>query len=291
MYDDGLHADGAAGDGVYATPLKLGQHIQLQYYIYAEYDAIASVSPARAEYEFYSLQLSRDKVNPGELQLNEIMPSNVDYVTDESGDYEDWFEIYNTTDHPISCFGLYASDNSDNKLKWSFPDTSIPAKSFLIVWADEDGKDPGLHANFKLSKSGERVLLYHSDSSLIDSVSFPEIKDNQSYAYCPVQKQWKQSTVPTFNVANNCEVGNESLNINNILFYPNPFNDQILISCPVAISDVKVNCMNALGQILAAPLNTHSNLIELNTHSWPPGIYYIQLRLNQQLLVSKIIKQ
>jgi hypothetical protein len=31
---------------------------------------------------------------------------------------------------------------------------------FVIVWADEDGKAaPGLHANFKLSESGELVML------------------------------------------------------------------------------------------------------------------------------------
>ena len=66
---------------------------------------------------------------------------------------------------PIS--GWYLSDNPDNPRKWVFPEGSvIAANSFLIVWANEDGKAPeGLHANFKLSSYGESVLLSSLDET------------------------------------------------------------------------------------------------------------------------------
>ena len=31
-----------------------------------------------------------------------------------------------------------------------FPDTTISAKGYLIVWADNDEDQQGLHANFKV---------------------------------------------------------------------------------------------------------------------------------------------
>jgi len=57
--------------------------------------------------------------------------------------------------------GHYLTDDPTNPHKWQFPDgTKTPAKGYLLIWADEDGSDtPGLHASFKLEKSGEQVLL------------------------------------------------------------------------------------------------------------------------------------
>jgi hypothetical protein len=56
MFDDGLHQDGLAGDGIYGAALSAGAG-DLQYYLYAENTACGSFSPARAEYEFYELPL------------------------------------------------------------------------------------------------------------------------------------------------------------------------------------------------------------------------------------------
>jgi hypothetical protein len=61
--------------------------------------------------------------------------------------------------------------------KWQFPDdTTIPANGYLIVWADEDTTArPGLHASFKLGKSGETVYLTDTDShnnQVLDWVSY-----------------------------------------------------------------------------------------------------------------------
>jgi hypothetical protein len=54
MFDDSGHNDDAENDGIWGETLKSGK--QLQYYIIAEGASTASLSPARASYEFYEVE-------------------------------------------------------------------------------------------------------------------------------------------------------------------------------------------------------------------------------------------
>ena len=84
------------------------------------------------------------------------MAVNNTTIVDEEGKYEDWIELYNPTDSPISLSGLFLTDNPENITKWECPDVNVPAKGYLLIWADEDGADGELHANFKISSTSER---------------------------------------------------------------------------------------------------------------------------------------
>jgi hypothetical protein len=57
MYDDGLHHDGTAGDGVFGQKIVTGS-TTMQYYIYSENSNAGIFSPARAEHEFYSIAVA-----------------------------------------------------------------------------------------------------------------------------------------------------------------------------------------------------------------------------------------
>ena len=144
MYDDGNHNDGTAGDGVYGALLSVGS-TDVQYYIYAENNDAVKFSPERAEYEFYTIEVT------GDLVINEFMADNDNVVPDPSGEYDDWIELYNNSTRTISLNGYFLSDESGDLTQWAFPDTSIGSNEYLIVWADDDEGQPGLHANFKLS--------------------------------------------------------------------------------------------------------------------------------------------
>lgn len=118
--------------------------------------------------------------------INEFMAANSKTITDPQGENEDWIELHNVTDAPVSLTGRYLTDESDNPRKWAFPDgTTIPAGGYLLVWADEDGNAPlGLHANFKLEKSGEKILLIDTDEKLnavLDSVTYGEQEADVSF--------------------------------------------------------------------------------------------------------------
>ena len=118
------------------------------------------------------------------------MAFNTQSLTDPQGENDDWIELYNVSDQEINLSGMYLSDNKDNLRKWAFPDnTIIPPKGYLIVWADEDGKDqPELHANFKLSKNGEAVMLIDKDergNKILDSMEFGKQEKDIAYGRFP----------------------------------------------------------------------------------------------------------
>ena len=97
-----------------------------------------------------------------ELYINEFMADNDNIIADPQGDYDDWIEIYNPVDMNVSLNGFYLTDDLEDSLQWAFPDTFIEAGGFLLVWADDDEGDEGLHTNFKLGADGEQVGLYLS---------------------------------------------------------------------------------------------------------------------------------
>lgn len=124
-------------------------------------------------------------LTPGEVVINEFMADN-DSIPDPSGDTDDWLELYNLTDHELALGGLYLSDNLDSPGKWRIPEgTTIAADGYLVVWADEDLTQPGLHANFKLSAGGEALVFSNPDLAVLDSTTFGPQTTNQSMARVP----------------------------------------------------------------------------------------------------------
>lgn len=125
--------------------------------------------------------------------INELMADNDNTIADPQGDYDDWLELHNRTDSAVLLTGMYLSDKEDNLTKWEFPEnTEIPANGYLIVWLDEDHDDEnateGLHANFKLSKSGEIALFVDTDANgnqVLDSVTFGEQETDVAYGRLP----------------------------------------------------------------------------------------------------------
>jgi hypothetical protein len=119
--------------------------------------------------------------------INELMASNSNCIQDPQDQYDDWIEIYNYGPNDIDIGGMYLTDDLSVPNKWRFPDaTIIAADGFLLIWADDDTGDDGLHANFKLDADGEQVGLFDSDgTALIDSIVFPEQFTDKSYGRYP----------------------------------------------------------------------------------------------------------
>ena len=135
MFDDGNHNDGLANDGVFGAKISNTANT-IDYYLYSDNDSAGVFSPVRAAYEFYSLQ---SQLQVGDVVINEVMSNNISTVTDNSGKYEDWIELYNTTNTPVSTAGLFLTDTLGLLQKWELPDYTISANGYAIIWADEDG--------------------------------------------------------------------------------------------------------------------------------------------------------
>ena len=122
--------------------------------------------------------------------INELMADNDNVHADPQGDYDDWLELYNLTDTAVLLTGMYLSDKEDELTQWEFPEnTEIPANGYLVVWLDDDvDAAEGLHANFKLSKDGETVILVGTDAHgnrVLDSVTFEAQETDVAYGRLP----------------------------------------------------------------------------------------------------------
>jgi hypothetical protein len=165
----------------------------LRYYVQATAaDGVGTLTfnPAGAEHEVYTYVATYAKADASPVVINELMARNVTTIADPQGDYDDWIELFNTSNETVDMSGMYLSDNPENPLKWRFPaGTTVDSGSYLIVWADENGGDePGLHTNFKLSSQGETLWLYDTDAhsnALLDSVSFEALQADQSMGRVP----------------------------------------------------------------------------------------------------------
>ncbi|MEC9094011.1 MAG: lamin tail domain-containing protein, partial [Planctomycetota bacterium] len=115
------------------------------------------------------------------LAINELCASNTLGIKDPENQREDWIELVNYGETTIDLTGLYLSDDPDNLDKWKFPDgTRLNRGGYLLIWADDDKTQTGLHANFKLAKQGE-VLLLSNGVEITDQVKFGPQTDNVSW--------------------------------------------------------------------------------------------------------------
>ncbi len=122
------------------------------------------------------------------LVINEFMASNSSDsgISDPQGDYDDWVEIYNFGETAIDINGMYLTDNFSNPTKWQIPQSTIvDANGFVLFWADEDTGDGPLHADFKLSASGEEIGLFLDAGTMIDGIIFGDQVSNISYGRYP----------------------------------------------------------------------------------------------------------
>jgi spore coat protein CotH len=150
----------------------------------------------------FLLLLSCTVASAQTVVINEFMADNDNIAADQDGEYDDWIELFNNGDQAVSLTGYCLSDAGDDLLQWVFPDTSIAAGGYLIIWADEDDTQSGLHANFKLSASGEAIYLSNSEGTLIDQVIFgPQVTD-VSYGRYPNGTGTFVSMEPSFDAEN-----------------------------------------------------------------------------------------
>ncbi len=118
--------------------------------------------------------------------INEFMAVNSITAADQDGEYDDWIELYNLTDEEIDLTGYYLTDSRKNLSKWKFPaGTTITADGYLIVWADTDTLQQGLHTNYKLSSLGERVILLSPEVEILDKVEYDVQTSELAYARVP----------------------------------------------------------------------------------------------------------
>ena len=277
MFDDGLHNDGAAGDDVFGADLPIESAL-VEYYLYAENTTIGKFSPTNAEHEFYTITAT--PITIGDVVINEFMASNSSTVADQDGEYDDWIEIYNKGTQTIDITGYHLSDDADSLDIYTFPaGTTIPANSYIVVWADKDLTQSGFHADFKLSASGETIYLSDVSMTILDEITFLVQTTNVSYGRYPNGTGPYQSMLPTFgatNSASTTEIVEKTDIIQTIKIFPNPANDLFtieLINSNDENSDFII--LDIQGKVVYD--GTISNTLTVDASSWNSGIYFVKI--------------
>ncbi len=118
--------------------------------------------------------------------INEIVASNRASLADEDGAFPDWIELYNPDSEAYDLDGHFLTDDVENLERWQFPEVSIPANGYLIIFAsskDRRDEESELHTNFGVSADGEYVALIEPDGQTeVSSVQTPPLDNDQSYA-------------------------------------------------------------------------------------------------------------
>ena len=130
---------------------------------------------------------STDPIHVSKVVINEVVSLNSTLIKDADDDYSDWIELYNSGDTAVNLAGCGLSDRAGEPFKWTFPEVTIPAGGYLLVFAS--GKDKfdihERHTSFKISSDGEAVVLTAPDGTTVDHVEAPAIPVDVSWGRVP----------------------------------------------------------------------------------------------------------
>jgi hypothetical protein len=230
-----------------------------------------------------------------DVVINEFVASNdsLSGIADPSGKYADWIELFNNTNDDIDLSNAFMTDKRTNPEKWAFPaNTTIAAKGYLIIWADDDEEEEGIHTNFNLSKEGDFLMLTDG-TTVLDSLEFSEQTTNLSSSRIP-------------NGTGNFVIKNATFNFNNELpsridnlsdldidinIYPNPTAEDLnIILSDFSSSNLKFEITNSSGQSIIQKVITTKET-KLKVTDYPSGIYHLKLvdNLGKQVTLQKFI--
>ena len=125
------------------------------------------------------------------VAINEFMAANASKGFDETGDFDDWIELYNYGAAAVNVGGMYLTDDLQDAQQWRIPETSpglttIAAGGYLVIWADGEPGEGVLHAAFRLGSDGGEIGLIKSDGkTMIDSVTYGGQRVDVSFGRYP----------------------------------------------------------------------------------------------------------
>jgi len=200
-YDDGAHGDRSAGDSFFGAAIPgFGVGEVVTFFFTAVDDESQGTTSATAQYQVGTAGSST-------LVLNELLTSNAYTNTDpDYGETGDWAELYNAGPAAADLSRYALSDDPLAPARWSFPTgAALGPEEYLVVWLDDhDSAGEAYHANFRLDREGETLLLYDQETATtVEQVSFGEQTTDFSLARIPdTTGPWTQTEQPTPGAAN-----------------------------------------------------------------------------------------
>lgn len=119
------------------------------------------------------------------LIISEFMADDGSTLADEDGEFTGWIEVHNPTLAPIDLSGYHLTDDDDAPLKWAFPNLTLAADGYLVVFASGKNRTESaqLHTNFRLNNDGEPLALVGPGPAVLHTFtpSYPSQTEDISY--------------------------------------------------------------------------------------------------------------
>lgn len=115
--------------------------------------------------------------------ISEFLAENHAGLVDDDGEHSDWIEVFNQSPEAVNLKGWSLTDQADAPRKWVFPEISLPAGRFLLVFAsgnDRRTSSRPLHTNFKLGKKGDYLALVQPDGAGVATEYAPKYPPQRS---------------------------------------------------------------------------------------------------------------
>lgn len=135
--------------------------------------------------------------NVSDLRFTEYLVHNDSLNVDGFGKNSSWIEIYNTSYNAVEIGGCYLTDDLNNPTKYWIPTgdskTLIPARNYIMFWADGKPTRGIDHLNFELKGAKVIALFEQNGKTMVDKFEISEPQySNQSYGLFPdVNGKWQ----------------------------------------------------------------------------------------------------
>lgn len=217
--------------------------------------------------------ISLSSLGRAQVVLNEISNANGATVDDELEKSEDWIELYNMGSSSVNLQNYALSNDPNVPRKWVFPNVTIPAYGFLLVYAsgrDAFVSNTYLHASFKLKREGFTVILRDQNNNILDQKQLTiELQaDHSTGRDTDGSGSWCIFSMPSPRGSNNtaaCYAGYEPDPVFSIAggFYSS--GQSVALSAPISTGviryDFNDNEPNAFSPVYSSPVNIGSTKV------------------------------
>ena len=257
--------------------------------------------------------------SPGESYspcLDELIVSEINYHAADDQDAGDWFEVKNQLDIPIQLSGWTIRDDINEHI-YTVPDgLLIPEGGFHVFCEDMarfSAQFPQVtnvngDLGFGLGNGGDVIRLYDASGVIRMSVcygdSLPWVTSPDGEGYTLELSDPYVSLNDPFNWFAGCPggspgtaydplcgmVGVEPVSKDVLIsLSPNPVSDQCLVSFDQDVA-CTIKLVDAQGRVLSVQ-EVNSQKAILNTTTLTPGLYFVIVQLNHDVLTRRMLKQ